>query len=192
MRAILLLLLAFPALAQTRNPPAPPRPEPVPLMDIAVTYRATLEDRADAPLGETRIAYHLASATWRIQPAQPGIHFLVDRRAGRALMVMERRRAFLVMTEGGTLVQDVEAAFAAGTAERGGQLRILNTPCTIWRLRDAGSVCLSARGVMLRRESPGGGWMEATQLDLTTQDGERFRPPEGFRAITIEQMLGAP
>lgn len=191
MRGFLLLLLAFPAFAQTRNP-APARPEPVPLMDVAVTYRATLEDRADAPTGETRIAYHVASATWRIDPAQPDIHFLVDRRGNRALMVMDRRRAFLVMTEGGTLVQDIEAAFAAGTVERGGQLRILNTPCTIWRLRDAGSVCLSARGVMLRREAPGGGWMEAARLDLSAQEGERFRPPRGFRAITIEQMLAPP
>lgn len=189
MRALfVLLLLAAPAWAQPRNAP-PPRPEPVPLMDVAITYRATLEDRADAPTGETRMAYHVASASWRIEPAQPGIHFLVDRRANRAVMVMDRRRAFLVMTEGGTLMQDIEAAFAAGTVERGGQLRILNTPCTVWRLRDAGSVCLSVRGVMLRRESPAGGWMEATQLDLSSQEGERFRPAQGFRAITIEQML---
>lgn len=158
-------------------------------MDLSITYRTTLEDRADAPLGETLIAYHHASATWRIETAQPGIHFLVDRRAGRALMVMERRSAFLVMTEGGTLMQDVEAAFAAGGAERGAQQRVLNTPCTVWRLRDAGSVCLSARGAMLRRDSPGGGWMEAIRIDLTTQEGERFRPAPGFREITIEEML---
>ncbi len=188
MRALaVMLLLVAPAFAQPRN--APPRAEPVPLMDVAITYRATLADRADAPLGETRIAYHAASATWRIEPPQPGVHVLVDRRAGRATMVMERRRATLDMAADETLMQEVEAAFTQNAAERGAQQRILNIPCTIWRLRDAGSVCLSARGVMLRRDFPGGGFLEATQVTIAAQDSDAFRPPQGFRMITIEQML---
>lgn len=89
-------------------------------MDLSITHRATLEDRPDAQMGETLIAHHHAGAARRIETAQPGVHFLVDRRARP------------VMTEGGTLMRDVEAAFAAGGAERGARRRFLNTPRTVW------------------------------------------------------------
>lgn len=42
---------------------------------------------------------------------------------------------------------------------------------------------------MLRRDSPGGGWVEAVRIDLATQEGERFRPAPGFHEIAIEEML---
>lgn len=183
------LLLACPALAQGR-------PEPAPRMDVAVTYATT---PAEGPAGEMRIAFHAASATFRVDPpaGQDGaapIYILSRRGQPQAMMVMESRQAFLLLDADANMLRDLEVSLASGRAQRQGAARFANIPCTQWRLPEPalGQACVSARGVLLRRDLPQGGGMEATEVDLRPQDAARFRLPDGFRAITLEEMFASP
>ncbi len=191
---LLALLAAGPAMAQGRAE----RPEPTPRMDVAVTYATT---PLGAPPGEMRIAFHAASGTFRVDPqpqtsgdgAAP-IYILSRRGQDRAVMVMESRQAFLELDPGANMLRDLEVALASGRARRQGQGRVANTPCTVWNLPepDSGSACISARGVLLRRETPHGGVMEATVIDMREQDATRFRAPPQFRRITMQEMFASP
>ena len=184
------LLLVGPALGQR----APERPEPAPRMDVAVTYSVTT---GDEPPTEMRIAYHAASATFRIEPpAASGAAIVILARRGRdeAVMVMESRQAWLPLDAGGNMLRDLELSLASGRVTRLGTLRVADIACTNWRLPEPalGTACVSQRGVLLRREPLQGGRMVATFVDQREQDVARFRPPANFRAITMEEMVAAP
>ena len=185
------LLVATPALAQTR-------PEPVPRMDVAVTYTNT---PVEGPATEMRIAFHAASGTFRVDPpAQAGseagapIYILSRRGTAQAMMVMENRQAYLALDGDANMLRDLEVALASGRAQRLGSVRVANMACTQWRLPEPalGQACISTRGVLLRRELPQGGGLEATDVDLRPQDAARFRLPDGFRAITLDEMFTPP
>ncbi len=186
----LAFLAAVPALAQRAE-----RPEPAPRMDVAVTYATT---PPDGPAGEMRIAFHLATATFRVDPpaadgGQP-IYILSRRGQDAAVMVMESRQAFLELDAGANMLRDLEVALASGRAQRQGSGRVANIPCTNWRLPEPalGLACISARGVLLRRESPEGGVLEANVVDIREQEAARFRPPPQFRRISMEEMIASP
>lgn len=188
------LLFAAPALAQSRVE----RPEPVPRMDVAVTY-ANIP--ADGPPSEMRIAFHAGSATFRVDPSGPPspegvppIYILARRGMAQPMMVMESRQAFLLLDADANMLRDLELSLASGRAQRQGVARVGNIPCTQWLLPEPalGQACISARGVLMRREWAQGGVMEATELDLRPQDAARFRLPEGFRAITLDEMFASP
>lgn len=190
----ILLLLGMPgqALAQGRGE----RPEPTPRLDVAVTYITTA---ADGTQGGMRIAFHLASGSFRVEPAAsldgaPPIYILARRGQDRAVMVMESREAFLELEAGANMLRDLELALASGRASRVGTGRVANLPCTTWRLPEPalGEACISQRGVLLRRQTPAGLVMEASFVDLREQDPERFRVPPGFRAISIDDMVETP
>lgn len=185
------LLLAAPAVAQR----GAERPEPVPRMDVQVTYATA---QPDAPAGETRIAFHAASGVFRIDPpavdgAAP-VYILSRRGTDRAVMVMESRRGWLELEPGVTLMRELEVALSSGRATRQGTGRHANVACTLWRLPEPalGTACISQRGVLLRRESPGGAVLEATAVDQREQDVERFVPPAHFRAITSAELFAPP
>jgi len=184
------LLAAWPAAAQR---PAE-RPEPAPRMDVEVTYATT---RPGAPPAETRIAFHAGLGVFRIEPPAgdgPPVHILSRRGTDRAVMVMEGRRAWLELEPGASLLRELEVALASGRAIRQGQGRFANTPCTIWQLPEPvlGTACISQRGALLRREGPSGPVLEATAIDLRPQPPERFTPPAGYRAITLDEMFESP
>ncbi len=185
------LLLATPALAQSR-------PEAVPRTDVAVTYANT---PAEGPPAEMRIAFHAGTGTFRVDPpTQAGpeagapIYILSRRGVAQAMMVMESRQAFLLLDADANMLRDLEVSLASGRAQRLGVARFANIACTQWRLPEPalGQACISARGVLLRRETPQGGSMEAIEVDLRPQDAARFRLPDGFRAITLEEMFASP
>jgi hypothetical protein len=187
---IVALLATSPAAAQR----PPERPEPSPRMDVQVTYATTQPEARDAPPGETRIAFHAGTGVFRIDPpAAEGlsVHILSQRGTDRAVMVMQSRRAWLELEPGTTMLRELEVALASGRATRQGTARFANIPCTVWQLPEPalGVACISQRGVLLRREGPSGAVLEATAIDLRPQPAERFVPPDGYRAITLDEML---
>ena len=163
-------------------------------MDVQVTYALT---QPDAPPGEMRLAFHAGMGVWRIDPPTVGgaapIYILAQRGTDRGVMVMESRRAWLELGPGG-FTRELEVSLGSGRAVRQGNSRVINTPCTVWRLPEPalGVACISARGVLLRRETPNGAVMEATSIELREQEPDRFVPPANYREITPAEMFAAP
>ncbi|WP_426959995.1 hypothetical protein [Muricoccus radiodurans] len=193
-RAILTLALtaavASPALAQSR----PQNLQPT--RDVAVTYRM-VGPQAGAPgtPGELGIAVLAAEGRMRVDlpPMAPGMVMwgLTDMRTGQTSVVMESMRMVMPNAAGADVAKALRMAEGARMT-RTGNATYAGQACTNWRFEngnDRGTACLTDDGVMLRAANDAGQGMEATRVEYARQDPARFRVPEGYRTMSMEDMM---
>lgn len=186
-----LLALAAPPVA------AQERPLLQPSRDVAVTYRVTSGEATGRSL---QMAWLAGARKLRVEaPGMQGFS-VIDQKAQRMLLVMERERAVVEVppAAGGTLLPTEPPANARFT--RGGSATIAGLACTVWRYEDGqarGETCLTADGVMLRSSGTAGersGTVEAVSVAYGRQDPARFEAPAGFRSLALPPgaVQGAP
>lgn len=177
-----MLLAALPAMAQER-------PQLVPARDVAITYRAPQAG------GDIRMSWLAAQGLMRLDlPGGQGWMVVAPQGEGAAFLVLPDQRLVMELPPG----QAAEARRLAPGPEarftREGAERIVNTPCTVWRVQEGaqtGRVCLTADGLTLRAEQVNqpDTRMEAVAIAHGPQDPARFQRPAGFRTFQLPQGL---
>jgi len=181
---LLASLAALPALAQDR-------PEIFPTRDVAVTYRTNVEGQP----AEIRMAWTAAQRLMRMEIQNGQGYLILNQQTGTGFMVMQPTRMIMEMPAG----QEAAARFAhaSQTARftREGSDRVVNLPCTNWKIEDRGETgraCITADGVTLRAQPGNGrGGLEALTVAYAAQDPTRFARPEGFRDMQIPSAARA-
>jgi len=180
--ALLALLLAAPAAAQTR-------PSVLPTADAAVTYR--LSGAAQGQLQELRLSFLASQGLVRVD-AMPGAWIVADGRGRSGFMVIEAQRTVMDLPSEGNAAAALPRASASFVRE--GTDRIAGLPCTIWRVTDEGRssrACLTEDGLMLRAEGTQGR-MEAIAVSRAPLDASAFARPAGFRSMAMPGGRAAP
>lgn len=179
-----LLALVVPAAAQER-PVFPP------LRDVAVTYQVHSSQVRALP--EVVLRYSAARDRFRVEGGLPG-YVLVDRKAGQAVIVMERLG---VMTDAPPRA-GLDQAFLLENGRRfvrQGVETVAGLRCTVWEVEGAsasGEACVTGDGVVLRasgRDRKGrGGSIEATRVAYQHQSEALFFPPPDLRKVDLAAM----
>lgn len=175
------LLISLPAVAQDR-------PAITPSRDVSVTYRASGQGQSM----EMRVSWLAARNLMRVDMPGGMGWLLVDQRAGTGVVIMEAQRMVMDLPLG-QLPQAAMGMGASARFTREGTARFANLDCTQWRMEDqgeAGRVCLTADGVMLRAEALSGqatgrGMLEATAVNYGAQDPARFQRPTGYQSFQL-------
>lgn len=178
-----LLLLALPAAAQ--DAPANRRPT----RDAVVTY--TVQAPGQPQQQTVQMAWLAAGELMRIEPQGAPGWMLVDRKAGKATMVVDSQRMMLPLApEAAALLSQEIPADTKFTRE--GADTVAGQPCTNWRVAGAQAEsvsCLMDNGVLLRSVTtlPQGMTtrMEATAVSLAAQDPKRFQLPAGYTVMEM-------
>lgn len=162
------------------------RPQALPTRDVTVTYRVPEGG------GEMRMSWLAAQQLMRMD-MPGGMGWMVigtEGGAARGFMVMPQQR--MIMDIPAAQASEARGMMPSPSARfvREGTDRIVNTPCTIWRVEDqgeAGRACITADGVTLRAEQVGrpAARMEAIALTYGAQDPARFQRPQGFQAFQL-------
>jgi hypothetical protein len=189
---------ASPALAQS----APPLPA---TRDYSATYRVSgLNDQTV----DVKVFWNAALKRQRVEPQLPdapagmgGIAMIMDQGAGTITMLQPSQRMAMELpigAQGGASGPDMQSMIDTNKYrfERTGSDRVLNQPCTVWRVVEkagagAGTACITSDGVMLRTEANHQGRptrMEAVAVSLTTQPATLFEVPADYQRM---QMPGA-
>lgn len=187
----LLALVAMPAMAD-----APPLQ---PSRDVTVTYRVLGEvaHPANAPaVSAIRISFAAAGERLRVEPVGQPTYMLIDRSAGRMMMVLPAQRRFMDLPYDPSNDPQIAARDARFT--RRGHATVAGIDCTEYDVRSnrgEGTACLTDDGVMLRAkgvtaERQGGG-LEATEVAYGARPAAAFAPPPGFQRMEMPQ-LGQP
>ena len=158
---------------------------------MAVTYRTNVEGQP----AEIRMAWTAAQRLMRMEIPNGQGYLILNQQTGTGFMVMQPTRMIMEMPAG----QEAAARFAhaSQTARftREGGDRVVNLPCTNWKIEDRGETgraCITADGVTLRAQPGNGrGGLEALTVEYAAQDPTRFARPEGFRDMQIPSAAQA-
>lgn len=173
---------------------APPRLQPN--RDVTVTYRVLGEVArpANTPaVNAIRISYTAAGARLRVEPVGQSTYMLIDRLAGRMMMVMPAQHRFMELPYDPSRDPQIAAKDAQFT--RHGHATVAGMDCTEYDVRSShgeGTACLTDDGVMLRAkgmtsERQGGG-LEATEVAYGPQPAAAFVQPPDFQRMEMPQM----
>ena len=165
------------------------RPLVVPLRDVGITYRSPAQ-----PGAELRMSWLVAEQKLRVDMPGGQGWSLVDQRAQRMVLVMERQRMLLELPTGSGGINLPAQPPEGARFTRAGSATVAGLACTVWRYADgkgtggegSGETCLTADGVMLRSSGTHGGrtgTVEAVEVSYGPQDPERFRIPPGYQAV---------
>lgn len=182
----LLVLAAGPVPGSAQQSPANLRPT----RDVVVDVTTTLPGAGRTGRVTGRVAWSAAEDLVRIETHGVPGWTLLDRKLGRATMVMDDRRAAV------TLPPDMAALLlrevpADAPFSRQGTEVVAGHACVRWRIalpHGDSVLCLTGDGVMLRwtpegeASAPEGpvGKVEATAVSYRAQDPARFRIPAGY------------
>jgi hypothetical protein len=168
-----------------------------PSRDVMVEYHVT-----GAPMGPQRsdmirMYFTDHGMKLRIEPVGQPAYSIVDRNAGRMVMVMLPQHAYMEVPYDPRRVMAFDDKSATFT--RIGSDTVAGIGCTVYdtkRQDHSGQVCLSHDGLMLRVKSDNaaqGGTLEATQVTYGPQSASLFAPPADFQKMDMPNMgRGAP
>ena len=185
-------LLATAALAPAIAQDRPANLQPT--RDVAVTYRVLgVQMPQGAPAPQISIATLAAEAKLRVDMGSviPGVNAwgLTDMRAGRSDVVMENMRTIIPNPGGQDMTRALRLAETARMT-RADTGTYAGTRCTNWRWENEGqrgTACLTDDGLMLRAANEAGQGMEAVQVQYGPQDPARFRLPQGYRQMSLDE-----
>jgi hypothetical protein len=137
-------------------------------------------------------------AKLRIEPVGQPAYSIMDRTAGRMIMVMTPQHAYMELPYDPKRVMAFDDRNATFT--RLGSDTVAGIGCTTYeakRPEHSGQVCLSDDGLMLRAKSDNpaqaGGELEATRVSYGPQSPSLFAPPPDFQKMDMSNMgRGAP
>lgn len=181
------LAAAVPAAAQDH--PAMMQPS----RDVVVEYHVSGVTQGQHRSDTVRMYFADHGTKMRIEPVgQPG-YSIMDRTAGRMIMVMTQQHAYMEMPYDPRRVMTLDAE--GTTFTRLGTATIAGIGCTIYdakRQDHSGQVCLSDDGLLLRAKSDNpaqaDGGMEATRVTYGPQPASLFVPPPDFQKMEMPNM----
>jgi hypothetical protein len=170
-----------------------------PTRDVMVEYHVSGVMQGAAQRSDSiRMFFTDHGMKLRIEPVGQPAYSIVDRTAGRMIMVMTPQHAYLEVPYDPKRVMAFDDKSATFT--RLGSDTVAGIGCTVYdtkRQDRSGQVCLSDDGLMLRAKSDnpgqGGGELEATRVAYGPQAPSLFAPPPDFQKMDMSNMgRGAP
>jgi hypothetical protein len=169
-----------------------------PTSDVMVEYHVSGVTQGQHRSDTVRMYFTDHGTKLRIEPVGQPAYSIMDRTAGRMIMVMTPQHAYMEMPYDPKRVMAFESADETFT--RLGNDTIAGIGCTIYDARrqdHSGQVCISHDGLMLRAKSDNpaqaGGGLEATHVAYGPQPASLFAPPPGFLKMDIPTLPnGAP
>ncbi len=186
-------VLAGPAAAQDRPPLTPTR-------DVMVEYlaggQASAAKSGDADRGSVRVRVRFGGGMLRVEPASLAGYVLVDPRAGRALVVLEKQRIVMEVPDWFSLGPGALLGDQVRFTRRGADL-VAGLSCTVWDVQApegrSGQICETSDGVVLRAAGTdprfGRGHLEAIRVTYAPQPAKLFQPPIGYKTVDLLHML---
>jgi hypothetical protein len=165
--------------------PASAAPLYLPTRDVSVDYRL----QADGPHPDA-VTMDYSAASGRARIGSPGgpAYAIVDRRAGRLLLVVDLLHAVVEQrfdpAEGYGLRIGRDASFTPLGADR-----VAGAACRDWSVRTAqgeATACLTPDGVILRARydgKRGHAALTATRVSWGARPGALFEAPDGYAAL---------
>ena len=187
------LVLAGPVAAQDRPPLTPTR-------DVVVEYRAGGQARAtegaEADRGSVRVRVRFGGGMLRVESASLVGYVLVDPRAGRARVVLDKQRTIMEVPDWFSLGPDTLLGKQTRFTRRGAD-HVAGLSCIVWDVQApegrSGQICETPDGVVLRAAGTdprfGGGHLEAIRVTYAPQPAKLFEPPIGYKTVDLLHML---
>lgn len=185
-----LLASVAPGLAQaSEHPPL------TPTRDATVLYRA--QGPRDQEALSVRV--YVSGAKLRLEPASLPGYVIVDRGAGRAVMVMRQPHVYFETPAQSAMVRDLLPSERMRFTRKGSE-RIAGLPCTVWDVQApggrSGQACVTADGIVLRGQGRdpqyGSGSIEAVSVIYAPQPAGLFQPPGGYVRMDIPRLPTVP
>jgi hypothetical protein len=184
------------ALAVAAAMPAAAQDHPVlqPTRDVMVEYHMIGVTPGDHRSDTVRMYYTDHGTKLRIEPLGQPAYSIMDRTAGRMIMVMTTQHMYTELPYDPKRVMAFEATDASFT--RRGTDTVAGVGCTIYDVRRqdrSGQVCLSDDGLLLRVSGDvtgrGTGGLEATRVAFGPQPASLFAPPPDFQKMDIAGVM---
>ena len=166
---------------------AAPRPNILPVRDVAVSYELTAPGR---PPADYQFAYDAADQRARIDDPARGTYFLVDLPAGRARLVIPALRTIVEAPDLSAISQEITRVEGARFT-RLGAASVAGASCQkylVMNSQGTADVCLTPDGVALNfhgHDAHGSATVTATSLSYGPQPPANFFPPAGFNSVTL-------
>lgn len=184
--ALALLAVVTPGLAQaSEHPPLTP------------TREATVLYRAQGPRDREPISVrvHVSGGKIRVEPASLPGYLIVDRDAGRVLVVMRQPHVYFETPAQSEMVRDFLPSERMRFTRKGSE-RVAGLSCTVWDVQApegrSGQVCVTADGIVLRGQGRdpqyGSGSVEAVSVTYGPQSAGLFQPPAGYLRMDIPRL----
>ena len=194
------------ALIAASPAPAQDRPKLHPTRDVEVEYRTTGMPRAPtAPAnpdpnagagGALTMHFTTKGNRLRIEGMNGRGYAIIDKDAGRMIMVMTERKMYIEMPRDMTgepnVLEGLESANA--TFKKIGTEVVAGLNCTTYETSTSdhkGKICLTDDGVWLRAASDDPNHrreLEAVKVTYTDQPASLFEPPAGFQKMEMPTM----
>ena len=183
---LILLLLATPAMAQSR-------PTGFPTRDVTVAYQIQNGHHIT-------IAFSAVTRRLRVSGmAAPGGYAIVERDGDAMFLVMPQQRVAMRTTEPPAMHDALTMRAFSGFARAGGAT-VAGLACTVWKVHSArgdGDICVTGDGVLLRARRSGTGGAEETLLQATkvtyrALPDTAFEVPAGYQTMTMPTLPQAP
>lgn len=192
------MLVVALGLATAAPAAAKDRPLLQPTSDVMVEYHVSGVAQGQHRSDTVRMYFTDHGTKLRIEPVGQSAYSIMDRTAGRMIMVMTPQRAYMEMPYDPKRVMVFESDDETFT--RVGTDTIAGIRCTIYdakRQDHSGQVCVSDDGLILRAKSDdpaqAGGGLEATHVAYGPQPASLFAPPPDFLKMDIPTLpSGAP
>jgi Domain of unknown function (DUF4412) len=188
---VLVLAAATPAAAQEH-------PLLHPTRDVMVEYHVSGVIVGQQRSDTVRMYFTDQGTKLRIEPVGQPAYSIMDRTAGRMILVMTPQHFYMEMPFDPKQVMAFERTDETFT--RRGTDTVAGIGCTIYdakRQDHSGQVCISDDGLLLRAKSndpaQAGGGLEATRVAYGPQPASLFTPPPGFQKMEVPATAkGAP
>jgi hypothetical protein len=185
--ATLLLGLAGTARAQDRPPLMPTR-------DVEVDYTASANGRDN----RLHMLFAAQGAHLRIEAAGQSSYVLIDGRAKRMNIVMDRQHSVMAMPFDPEHMTSFLLSSAAHY-KRVGSATVAGLACTEWTVdtqQGTGTACVTDAGVLLRAHAAGtsptgesgSGMIEATSVHYGPQPDSIFAVPAGYKVMSMPEL----
>jgi hypothetical protein len=190
-RAALALLASIaPGLAwASEHPPL------IPTREATVLYRA--QSARDREAVSVRV--YVSGERLRVEPATLPGYIIVDRGAGRALMVMRQPHIYFETPAQSELVRNFLPSERMRFTRKGSE-RVAGLSCTVWDVQApggrSGQVCVTSDGIVLRGQGHdpqyGSGSVEAVSVTYAPQPASLFQLPAGYLRMETPRLPAGP
>ncbi len=164
---------------------------------LTATRDATVLYRAEGPRDQAAMSVrvHVSGGKLRVEPADLPGYVIVDRDAGRVLMVMRQPQVYFETPAKSEMVRDFLPSERMRFTREGSE-RVAGLSCTVWDVQApegrTGRVCVTSDGIVLRGQGHdpqyGSGSVEAVSVTYGPQAAGLFQPPAGYLRMDIPRL----
>ena len=167
-----------------------------PTRDVEVTYHLTGKTPPGTQGDTVKMGFTSGSKRTWVEPPGQKVRMIVDRPAGKMLVIMNEQHSYMEMPYDPKKVMTFNGSEAKFT--RTGTATIAGVGCTTYDVQSpqqVSTVCLTDDGVLLKAVSgdpahPGG--LEAVSVRYGAQPASAFAAPDGYQKMDMSRMGRAP